>query len=209
MRKERKYYYIYKTTNVINDKYYIGMHSTDNLNDNYIGSGKHLKYAIEKYGINNFKTEIIEWLPNRTKLKDREREIVTEELINDKKCMNLKQGGYGGLSSDEHAKKFHIAGGMTNLSLLQEGAKTHIKKLKTDPEYRKAYCKKLKGHKPWLGKKHEPETIEKMKESAIGKHVGEKNSQYGTHWITNGIKIKKLKNNEKLPEGYKFGRKSN
>ena len=54
-RKQKKYHFIYKTTNLINDKFYIGMHSTDDLNDKYIGSGKRLWYSINKYGINNFK----------------------------------------------------------------------------------------------------------------------------------------------------------
>ena len=42
--------FIYKTTNLINGKYYIGMHSTDNLEDVYIGSGKRLWFSIKNYG---------------------------------------------------------------------------------------------------------------------------------------------------------------
>lgn len=44
-------YYLYKTTNLINHKYYIGVHYSEDIdNDDYLGSGKHLKSAIKKYG---------------------------------------------------------------------------------------------------------------------------------------------------------------
>ena len=50
----RKYHYIYKTTNLINQHYYIGMHSTNNLEDGYIGSGKKLWSQISYHGKENF-----------------------------------------------------------------------------------------------------------------------------------------------------------
>ena len=49
------YYIIYKTTNILNGKYYIGKHITENLNDEYISSGIALKKAIQKYGKEYFK----------------------------------------------------------------------------------------------------------------------------------------------------------
>lgn len=56
---ETNNHYIYKTTNLINNETYIEVHSTNNVNDGFIGSGKNLKQAIEQHGISNFKTEII------------------------------------------------------------------------------------------------------------------------------------------------------
>ena len=89
-------YLIYKTTNLLNNKYYIGCHQTDNLNDGYLGSGKHLKYAIKKYGKNNFKFEIMYSLSSKEEMFELERSIVNEDLINNPLTYNLKIGGSGG-----------------------------------------------------------------------------------------------------------------
>lgn len=94
-KKEKRYHYLYKTTNLINGKFYIGVHSTFNLNDGYLGSGKRLKYSINKYGRENFKIEILEFFENQIEKFQRESEIVNDKLLQDPLCMNLKYGGEG------------------------------------------------------------------------------------------------------------------
>jgi hypothetical protein len=103
-RPKKKYHYIYKTTCNLNGKYYIGMHSTSDLEDGYMGSGKRLRYSIRKHGVENHTKEIIEYLEDRDSLAKREAEIVNKELINDPLCMNLKCGGFGGSSNEEPRK---------------------------------------------------------------------------------------------------------
>lgn len=96
MKQEKQYNYIYKTICTINNTYYIGMHSTNNIHDGYYGSGLRLQRSIKKYGKENHILQILEYLPNRTTLALREKEIVNESLLKDELCLNLAQGGHGG-----------------------------------------------------------------------------------------------------------------
>jgi hypothetical protein len=90
-QKQKKYHFIYKTTDTRNGNFYIGMHSTENLKDGYVGSGTRLKHLIYKHGKEIFNMEILEFLPNRKSLKEREIEIVNSDLLLEKKCMNLSE----------------------------------------------------------------------------------------------------------------------
>lgn len=210
-RKEKKFHFIYKTTDLRNDNFYIGMHSTDNLNDGYIGSGTRLKHLIYKHGKEIFNMEILEFLPNRKTLRNREIEIVNSNLLLEDKCMNLKPGGDGGFSDEEHQFKCS-----------QSAGKKHSEKLLNDEEYKNSYSKKLsdankKGHKNgirksineyynWDGKKHSEETKKKIGISNSIKQRGEYNSQYGSRWITNGTENRKIKMMELIPPGWELGR---
>lgn len=203
----KKYHFIYKTTNLLNNKYYVGMHSTSNLKDGYLGSGKRLRYSIRKYGESNFKLEILEFFSTREELIKREKELVNEELIQDKNCLNLKPGGSGGWIDKEHQKK-----------ATREANKRRLELLNTNPEFKQKYSERcrernLKQYREgtrkstlpnWSGKKHKPESIQKMKEIKKGQGKGEANSQYGTFWITDGKTNKKT--NSEIPEGWYKGR---
>ena len=87
------YFVIYKVTNKINGKYYIGRHATKNLNDSYMGSGKGITNAIKKYGVENFSKEIIAETTSREKLWDLEKEIVNSNVVKDPMSYNMAFGG--------------------------------------------------------------------------------------------------------------------
>jgi len=77
---EKKYNIIYITTNLITNKQYVGSHSTNNINDKYLGSGRYLLKVIKKYKIENFKKEILKECSNI--LQAREFEEYYIELYN-------------------------------------------------------------------------------------------------------------------------------
>ena len=89
-----KMFFIYKTTNKINGKYYIGAHETSEFHDGYLGSGKLLKDAIDLYGKENFSREILEVCNSRTHMYERESVIVNQDVVKDEKSYNLTPGGY-------------------------------------------------------------------------------------------------------------------
>lgn len=87
------YHFIYKITNKVNGHYYIGIHSTNNIDDGYMGSGTLMKCALRKYGVDCFEREIIEHLETRQQLFQKEAELVTLGLLKDRNCYNLVLGG--------------------------------------------------------------------------------------------------------------------
>lgn len=148
-----KIHFIYKTVCLVTGKYYIGMHSTVNENDYYMGSGKVLRRSIQKHGVENHRREVLQYAHDRAELIMLEKSLVTLDLLDDPLCMNLKEGGLGGgiFTSEVRAK---IA-----------------------------------------------ETFSK-----ILHQQGERNSCYGTRWITNEVLDKKIGKDDPIPRGWRPGR---
>lgn len=90
------HYYIYLTTNKVNNKKYIGQHK-GSLTDRYLGSGILLQKAIEKYGKDSFTKEILEICSSQEALDEREKYWIKKyDAVNSEEFYNLSEGGQKG-----------------------------------------------------------------------------------------------------------------
>lgn len=217
------FYIVYKTTNQVNGKFYIGTHKTIDLNDDYLGSGTLLRRAIDKYGAVNFKKEILFVFDNPEEMFAKEAEIVTDDFLAENNTYNLKRGGFGGFDLINkigknlyHDKDGNCLNGIVNSKNLLHG--NMLKNVLVERNEWNSYREKISKNKKeyfqkhpanFLGKKHSDETKKKISQSNSIHQKGSKNSQYGTMWITDEISSKKIKTSDPIPVGWKRGRKIN
>lgn len=210
-RKPHKYHYIYKITCLKNNRYYIGMHSTSNLNDGYFGGGKRIKNSVKKHGKDAHRKEILEFFENRGSLRQREIQIINEDLLNDPLCMNLQPGGGGGFISEDHRNKWIMNGSSAGNKKQKILWTCDEEWSRIQSEKRRKYWKdpnisnRMKAGLNWTGRKHSEASKIKISEKA-SQRIGNKNSQYGSRWITNGSENKKIKVMDQVPDGWKYGR---
>lgn len=183
---------VYKTINLLNGMIYIGKHQTKNPDDEYLGSGKRLKYAIKKYGIENFKKEVLFIFESEEEMNSKEAELVTEEFCSRDDTYNLCPGGHGGwgyvnihVNSLESLKKNGSLGGLAT--------KGRFRKPMTSSH-------KNKISQSLTGKSLSENTKKKISKANIGKTPNK-----GKKWINNGITHKMIFVDGPLPEGWKFG----
>lgn len=84
-------YIVYETTNLINGKYYIGVHRINGRG--YLGSGKLLKFAVDKYGSDNFIRETLRSFECEQDAYEFEKLIVDDNMVLNKNCYNIVEGG--------------------------------------------------------------------------------------------------------------------
>lgn len=213
------YYTVYKTTNKINGKIYIGSHKTKNLNDNYLGSGKYLKHAIEKYGINSFTKEILFVFDTADQMYAKEAELVNEDFLSEQNTYNLKVGGFGGFDylnawkdnpthSNEHMSLMSKLGAPArNAERIERFSNNAYRQEWGDTSKRNQLQQYDKGRVPgMLGKTHSVDTKRKISIANSQKQQGNKNSQFGTLWITDGSSNKKINKTLDIPPGWYRGR---
>lgn len=181
------------------------MRSTNNLDDGYMGSGEKITRSLKKYGKENFYFEILEFLKSRESLKEREKEIVNQILLKDELCMNLVYGGGGGYISPEGVKR----GRVKTDNILREkygddfrriisknyyDSLTSTQRVELNEKIKKGLKNSNFDSGAYMrGRKHTETTKKIIGEKNSINQKGEKNSQFGTCWITNGLKNLKIK----------------
>ncbi len=155
------------------------MHSTDDLDDGYFGSGKLITRSVKKHGLDLHKKEILEFLDSRIALKERERQLVTEEIVNDPLCMNLQLGGGGGCT--EEIQQIRSSAGGKAAWFKEDSRKILLKHCSN--RMKQHHIDGKIHYDNFKGKSHSAKSIAKMMETRKGFQSGDKNSQYGVKRI--------------------------
>jgi len=179
------FYTVYQITNLINEKIYIGVHKTNNVNDSYMGSGKRIKRSIKKYGKINFKKDILFIFDNKFQMLEKEFDLVNQEFVNNENTYNISLGG---THSGVYGKNGQMGYGGENLIDGDELKRRLVKDGKWEQhcQYLSFLGKKMYDNgfeNGFLGKHHTEETKRKIGEINSKYQKGKGNSQYGTMWI--------------------------
>ena len=179
------YGYIYKTTNLVNGKIYIGQHKAEKYDKSYYGSGKILKLAIDKYGIENFSNTVLCYCESKKELDKLERQLIKQyNSTNSDIGYNIAKGGDGGdtfsnMSESDKLKRLEnlrINGFFTTATKEQQSAmsKKSWETRRKNGNDKFSEDSKLKMRNSHLGKTLTKEQIDKSVKSRKGyKHSEE------------------------------------
>ena len=210
-------YLVYRITNLLSGKEYIGCHKTSNVEDGYMGSGTLIKRDIQKYGIANFKKEILAKFDNSLDMFAKEKELVRIHPLS----YNLKEGGCGGFD--------HLNNGQANSSHSPEHMQTMSNKIQSklssnkdfkqivfakrkdgineriakDPSYKEKLMRNIKSFE---GQKHSSASKAKISAKGKGKLAGKANPNFGKFWITNEVQSKMIASDAIIPFGWRKGK---
>ena len=183
-------YGLYKITNLVDGKMYIGKHVTDDIDDGYMGSGKYLKRAIKKYGKGNFRKEWLGFYEDEEELNYMERVFVDDTWVSRSDTYNLKIGGEGGsargrvLSEETRRKMSESRIGVPRLDLRGRVQSLEERKRRS------------------IANKGKPKSTEQRLKLSLSQR-GEKNIAFGKHWFNNGTIEVRAKT---CPDGFSIGR---
>jgi hypothetical protein len=215
------FYTVYRTQNIVNGKYYFGVHKTKDPYDGYLGSGKILKRAIAKYGEQSFIKNICFIFDNPEEAFAKEFELI-ETYRSDPLCYNLRQGGSGGFDWINREGLNRTPEFIQHLRMIanMNRSKAHesLRKKLADRVQRTRFIESVKqgqrrvgfDRNTFSGKVHTDETKRRIGEKNKIAQKGERNSSYGKRWMRKGTTEVKIVGSEVqalLLDGWVFGRK--
>jgi len=177
---------VYRVTNNVNGRYYIGVHKTDDLNDGYMGSGILIQRALKKHGKENFTREILASFDDADSAYLEEKRLVDEALVRDGRSYNLREGGYGGRMCEDSRRKVSQSltgrkrpdiSGENNPSK-REDIRQKISETKRGKKFSEEHKQKIseanKGNVGyWVGKTRSDDTKRKISEANKGRKFPE------------------------------------
>jgi len=156
--------YTYVTTNLLTGKQYIGVHSTENVDDNYLGSGVAILDAIKSCGRKNFERKVIKFHDSLINAHEHETKCIEE-------YKSLVPNGYN----------ISPTGGLVCNGRHSDETKKKMSQKKKGRKFTEEHRNKLSLAK--LGKKQSEEGLEKRRNSMLGKNAGKNNGMHGKHPI--------------------------
>ncbi len=206
------YYTVYRIRNEVNGTEYIGAHQTENLEDGYFGSGKILRMAVNRYGLTSFVREVVAFYSSPEAMYNGEASLISEALTNGKALYNIHEGGFGGwavvnanLTEEKRSEIGKLGGAASyrnrNTEEWKEVASDRMKRLHREGKINHP-------RNTFQGRTHSDITKERM--SVAGRaRIGDRNSQYGTHWkwIHREGELRKIPASSEIPDGWLSKRK--
>lgn len=178
------FHFVYKLINIETGKYYIGGHSTPDLDDGYLGSGAEIRKIVKEIGKTRarllFKREIIKFCKDNDALKNAERKYIAASL-NDEMCYNKNKGGAcQGKKTEEQKQKIALAASQNRLS--EESRKKVSESMKLHRKLNPQHTDKVReGLKKWREanpeRKNTPEWKDRMEKLRAGLNRARENKR--------------------------------
>jgi hypothetical protein len=215
-----RHYIVYKTICKIDGKFYIGQHITKDLDDGYLGSGKRLWNAIRKHGPDNFVREILFNFETFEEMNEKEKELVTEDLVKNPQCYNIALGGTGSWwhvnQVVNHLPAQKLGGFGVHEKFWNKISKEEKHKIYKKINMKIAKSRTLNGtNNFWEGKNFSEEHKGKIGKANSISQLGSRNSQFGKRgsvWMYSEEldQMKKIKKEEAPPfleKGWRYGKR--
>lgn len=201
------HHYVYQIENVINGKIYVGKHSTENMDDGYMGSGKLLTRAIAKYGIENFRKTVIREFETPEAALLFESQIIDEDFVNRDDTYNLNLGGNGSWhaanANTAEAIETHRRNGRQGaIAIWSDPDFRNRSSIRASERFKALHATGKISPVDWSGKKHTEESKKKIGKANSQRQSGEGNSQYGKVWIHHDIRRESIRVDRTTLEEY-------